>query len=195
MEILKTKKTTNLQKSNKKKNKRRTLIRQQNESNTEKKQNERRQKRQNLIDDDIDLGRFFELATIKNIYVNNLNLHEIKNEISQDYTGDFVLNGLMIIGPFGHKTNISFKNMDDFESYINAIDIGYDSEDVTFTGYFYKLNTPQFHVVKRSAHVKGTNYMQKSVEYLKQNCYIPTSSHCFIKCIKYFSEKIIEKNF
>ena len=43
-------------------NKRRTLIRKRNESNRELKQNERRHKRQNLIDEDIDLGRFFDLA-------------------------------------------------------------------------------------------------------------------------------------
>ena len=87
---------------------------------------------------DIHLGRFFELATSKKIYVNNLNLHEIKNEILPDYTGDFELNGLLIIGPFEHKTNINFKKMDDFERYINAIDVDYDFEDVNFTGYFIK---------------------------------------------------------
>ena len=38
--------------------------------------------------------------------------------------------------------------MHDFESYINSIEIDYGSEDVTFTGYVYKLNTPQFNVVK-----------------------------------------------
>ena len=54
--------------------------------------------------------------------------------------------------------------MDDFESYINAIDVDYDSEDATFTGYVYQMNTPQFNVVKRSAYGKGTNYMQKIVE-------------------------------
>ena len=80
----------------------------------------------------------------------------------------------MIIGPVEHKTNIRFKNMDDFERYINAIDIDYDSEGVTFTGYLYKLDTPQFKVVERSAYGKGTNYMQKFVEYHGQNCYIPT---------------------
>ena len=42
-------------------------------------------------------------------------MHEIKDEILQDYTGDFELNGKMIIGPVEHKTNIRFKNMDDFE--------------------------------------------------------------------------------
>ena len=136
----KQKKITKLQKKKEYElNKRRKLIRRQTESNKEKKQNERRQKRENMVAD-IDLGRFFELATSNKIYVNNLNWHEIKNEISQDYTGDFELNGLMIVGPTEHKTNIKFKNMDDFESYINAIDVDYDSEDVTFTGYVYKLN-------------------------------------------------------
>ena len=37
--------------------------------------------------DNIDLGRFLEIATSNKKYVNNLNLHEIKNEILQDYTG------------------------------------------------------------------------------------------------------------
>ena len=100
--------------------------------------------------EDIDLGRFFEVATSNKIHVNNLNLHETKNEILLGHTGDFELNGKMIIGPIEHKTNIRFKNMDDFESYINAMDVEYDSEDVTFTGYVYKLNTPQFNRVNRS---------------------------------------------
>ena len=98
------------------------------------------------------------------MYVNSLNLHEIKNEILQDFIGGFVLNGMMIIGPIEHKTNISFKIMDDFESYIDAIDIDYQSEDVTFTGCNYILNTPQFNVAERSAYGKGTNYMQEIVE-------------------------------
>ena len=139
--------------------------------------------------EDVDIGRFFELPTSHKIYINNLNLHEIKNEVLQDYTGDFELNGKMIIGTIEHKTNIRFKNMDDFERYQNAIDIDYDSEDVTFTGYLYKLDTPQFNVVKRSAYGKGTNYMQEIVEYHGQNCYIPASGMCFIKCINHFTKK------
>ena len=181
---------TQLQKTKKKK-----LTREQNESNREIKQNERRQKRENMIEEDIDLGRFFELATSNKIYVNNLNLHEFKDGILQDYTGDFELNGKMIIGPIEHKTNIRFNNMDDFENYINAIDVDYDSEDVTFTGYVYKINTPHFKVVKRSAYGGGTNYMQEIVEYHGQNCYIPTSGMCFIKCINYFTKKEYTKEF
>ena len=61
--------------------------------------------------------------------------------------------------------------MDGFESYKNAINIEYDSEDVTFTGYIHILNTPQLKVVKISAYGKGTNYMQKIVEYHGRNCY------------------------
>ena len=86
------------------------MIRRQNESNRVIKRNERRQRRENMVED-IDIGRFFELATSKKIDVNNLNLHEIKNEILEDYTGDFELIGKMIIGPVEHKTNIRFKNM------------------------------------------------------------------------------------
>ena len=169
-------------------NKRKKLIREQTESNKELKQNERRQKRENMVKG-VDIGRIFEIATSNKIYVYNLNLHEIENEILQDYTGDFELNGLLIIGHNELETNSRFKNMDHFESYMNTINVDYDSEDVIFTGYFYKLNTPQFNVVKRSAYGKGTNYMQKIVEYHEQNCYIPTSGMCFIKCINYFTKK------
>ena len=70
-----------------------------------------------MAEEDIDLGRFFELATSNKIYFNNLHLHEIKNGILQGYTGDFELLGNMIIGPIQHKTNVRFKKMDDFERY------------------------------------------------------------------------------
>ena len=95
----------------------------------------------------------------------------------------------MVIGPDEHKTKIRFRNMHDFGNYIIAIDNDYDSEDVFFTGYVLNLNTPQFHVVKRSAYAKGKNYMKKSIENLGQNCYIPNSGMCFIKCIKRWTDK------
>ena len=122
-------------------------------------------------------------------------MHEIKDGILQNYTGDFELSGLMIIGPIEHKTNIRFKNMDDFENYINAIDVDYNSEDVTFTGYVYKINTPRFKVVKRSAYGRGSNYLQEIVEYHGLNCYIPTSGMCFIKCVNYFTKKDYTEEF
>ena len=176
---------TQLQK-NKKKTK---LNRKQNESIREIKRKERRQKRVNVLED-IDLGRFFELATTDRKYVNGLNLHEIKNEILEHCRGDFELIGSMLVGEPEQKTNIRFKNVDDFESYINAIDnSGYDSDDVIFTGWLCKLNTFEFKKVIRSQYGRGTDSKQDIVEYIGNNCYIPTSGNCFIKCINYFTEK------
>ena len=40
-------------------------------------------KKENLVED-IDISRFFELATTNKIYVTGLNLHAIKNEILLD---------------------------------------------------------------------------------------------------------------
>ena len=118
-----------------------------------------------------------------------MNLHEIKSENLEDYTGDFELIGSMVVGEIEQK-NIRFKNVDDFESYINAIDnSGYDSEDVIFTGWLYKLNTPEFQKVNRSQYDRGTDFKQDIVEYIGNNCYIPTSGNCFIKSIKYFTKK------
>ena len=131
-------------------------------------------------------------------------MHEIKNEILQDYTGVFELYGKMTIEPIELETNIRFKNLDDFKKYIYnidytidyyTIDIDYDSEDVFFTGYLYKLDTPQFNVVRRSAYGIGTSYMREIVEFDGQNCYIPISAMCFIKCINYFTKKDYTEEF
>ena len=35
----------------------------------------------------------------------------------------------MVVGRIEHKTKIRFKNMDDFESYLNEVDIDYGSEN------------------------------------------------------------------
>ena len=187
---------THLQKTKKKtKLEKKKLIRKQNESNREIKRNERRQNKEN-IKEDIDIGRFFEIATTNRKYVNGLNLHEIKIENLEGYTGDFELIGSMLVGEIEQKTNIRFKNVDDFESYINVIDnSGYDSEDVIFTGWLYKLNTPDFKKVNRSQYGRGTDFKQDIVEYIGSNCYIPTSGNCFIKCIKYFTKKDYTEEF
>ena len=160
------------------------------------KRNERLQKKENMVEEDIDIGRFLELATSDRKYDNGLNLHEIKNEVLEDYTFDFELIGSLLVGEIEQKTNIRFKNVDDFESYINAIDnSGYDSEDVIFTGWLYKLNSPEFKKVNRSKYGRGTDFKQDIVEYIGNNCYIPTSGICFIKCINYFTKKDYAQEF
>ena len=67
-----------------------------------------------------------------------------------EYTSGFELKRSTVIGPIKHKTKLRFRNSDNFESYINAIVNDYDSEDFTFTGYVFKLKTPQFNIVNRS---------------------------------------------
>ena len=84
------------------------------------------------------------------IYVNGLKLHENKTEIFLDYMGDFEKMGSMLICKMEQKTNLRYKNVDDFETCMNAIDVDYDSEDVIFAGWQLKLNTPEFDRVNRT---------------------------------------------
>ena len=100
----------------------------------------------------------------------------------------------MIIGPVEQKTNIRFKIMPDFESYINAIDIDYDSEDVTFTRYVYKLNTPQSKLLKEVLKVKVLIICKKLLNIMDKT-YIPTSGMCFFKCINHFTKKDYTEEF
>ena len=101
----------------------------------------------------------------------------------------------MVIGAVEYKTNISFRKMDDFENIINAINIDYVREDVIFTGFVHNLYLPQFNVVNRSGYAKDKNYMKKIVENHGQNCFIPASGMCFIKCINYLTNKDYTKEF
>ena len=123
------------------------------------------------------------------------NLLEIESEILLDYTGDFELIGSMLIGELEQKTNIRFRNVDDFEGYINAIDVDYDSEDVIFTGWLHKLNTPQFNIVIRSGFGRGVDCRHHIVEYKGNNSYIPSSGFCFMKCFNFLTGKNYEQDF
>ena len=48
----------------------------------------------------------------------------------------------MLMGEIAQKTNIRFKNIDDFGTYVNAIDVDYSSKDVISTGKLHKLEAP-----------------------------------------------------
>ena len=158
------------------------------------KQSERKQRIENIVKD-IDLGRFFELATTNKGDGNGLKSHKIRSQNLKHYTGDFEMIGSMLIGEIEQKTNIRFKKLDDFETYINAIDIGYDSEDVIFTRRLYKLNTTEFNKVKRSQFGRGTDFNQDIVDYIGNNCYITKRGNCFIKCINCLTGKDYMKDF
>ena len=82
------------------------------------------------------------LKDLYKIQVIDKNLHEIKYEILQDYDGTFELIGNLKVGDHVRQTHIRFRNMNDFEAYINKIDDGYDADDTIFNGYIYKIDTP-----------------------------------------------------
>ena len=100
-----------------------------------------------------------------------------------DYSGEFEMVGILKVGDQIRQTHGRFRNIDDFESYINSIDEGYDAEGAIFNGYFYKLNTPQFIKVNRNQFVNGCDFKHEIIEYRGKNCFIPTKGYCFVKCI------------
>ena len=67
------------------------------------------------------------------------------------------------------QTNIRFGNMDDFEAYIIAIDLDYESEDAIFNGYIYKLDTPMFNKENRSQYGIGCDFKHEIIEYRGTN--------------------------
>ena len=62
------------------------------------------------------------------------------------------------VGDQNHQTHIRFRNISNYEAYINSIDEGYDAKNVTFNGYIYKINTPQFNLVIRSQYGNGCDF-------------------------------------
>ena len=128
-----------------------------------------------------------ELKELNKIQVVNKNLHEIKQEILSDYEGEFEMVGNLKVSDQIRQTHIRFRNISDYEAYINAIDQDYDSEDAIFNGYIYKLNTPQFNKVNRSQYGNGCSFDKIIVEYQGNICYIPTKRYCFVKCINYLT--------
>ena len=56
--------------------------------------------------------------------------------------------GSLKVGVLIRQTHIRFRNITDYEAYITFIDESYDAEDNIFNGYIYKINTPQFSLVK-----------------------------------------------
>ena len=127
------------------------------------------------------------LKELNKIQVIDKNLHEIKQEILQDYIGTIEMVGNLKVGDQIRQTHVRFRNMDDFESYINSIDEGYDADDCIFNGYIYKNDTPQFNKVNRSQYGNGCSFGKIIVEYRGNNCFIPSKGYCFIKCINFLT--------
>ena len=122
------------------------------------------------------------------------NLHEIESEILLDYVGAFEMVGNLKVGDQIGQTNFRFRNMDDFEAYINAIDHDYESEDALFNGYSYKLDTPQFNKVNRSQCGNECDFKHEIIENRGNNCFIPTKGYCFFKGINFLTGQDYKNN-
>ena len=59
---------------------------------------------------------------LNKIRVVNKNLNETRNEILLDYTGEFEMDGKSSIGDQIGETHIRFRNITDYENFINAIE-------------------------------------------------------------------------
>ena len=81
------------------------------------------------------------MKALKKIQVIEKKLHEINQKILLDYTGDFEMIGKLSIGDQIRETHIRFRNITEYEAYINSIIEGYDAGDAFFNGYIYKTNT------------------------------------------------------
>ena len=95
--------------------------------------------------------------------------------------------GDLKVGDQIRQTTIRFRNMDDFEAYINAIVEGDDAEDAIFNGLTYKINTPQFNKVDRSQYGNGCDFKHEIIEYRGNNCFTPRKGYCFIKCVNFLT--------
>ena len=104
----------------------------------------------------------------------NKNLHESKQEKLEHYTGEFEMGGNLKVGDQIRQTHIRFRNISDYEAFINAIDQDYESEVSIFNCYIYKLDTPHINLVIRSHFENGCDFKDEIVEYCGSNCFIPT---------------------
>ena len=93
------------------------------------------------------------------------------------------------------ETHIGFRNITDFEVYINAFGQDYEAENAIVIGYDYKIDTPHFNLVKRSKYGNGCDFKHEITEYRGNICFIPTKCYCFVKCINFLTGKDYKKQY
>ena len=100
----------------------------------------------------------------------------------RDYESEFEMVGRLKIADQTRETHIKLRIIDDYESYIHAIDQNYEYEDGIFYGYIYKTKNPQTSLVFSSQNGNGCDLKHEITEDRGNNCFIPTKGHCFVKC-------------
>ena len=95
--------------------------------------------------------------------------------------------GNLSVGDQIRENHIRFRNITDYEAYINAIVEGFDSDYSIFNGYFHKLKAPQFNLVNRSQYGNGCDLKHQIIEDRENNCFIPSNGYCCINCINFLT--------
>ena len=115
------------------------------------------------------------------------NIYQIKQGILVDFNGEFEMVGNLSLEDQIRGTHIRFRNMVDFESYINAVDEGYEAGDAIFNGYTHKSKTPQFNLCNRTQYGNGFVFKREIIENRGNICSIPTRIYCFVKSINFIT--------
>ena len=123
------------------------------------------------------------------IFAISLNLHEFRIENLGDYNAVSEMVGDIIIGEHKQTTAMRFKFIEQFESYVFNNVMDYIAGDTILTSYVNNLDTPDFNMNFTTNYGKGKDCKQDLFEDIGDNCYNPTSGHCFIECIKIFEGK------
>ena len=87
------------------------------------------------------------------------------------------------------ESHIRFRKNTVYESYINAIDQDYESEDAIFNGFKSKIKPPQFNLVNRSQYGNGCGFERRNIEHRGNNGFKPTKGYCFFKSINFLTGK------
>ena len=100
--------------------------------------------------------------------------------------------GSMVVAENIGKTNIRSRNIQDFEIYIESLgEMGYEIYDAIFTEHIHKLDTPVFIslIVQDLEKAQVLKKIEDIIEVIGENCFIPRSKYCFIKCMKFLTGK------
>ena len=65
----------------------------------------------------------FEMKELNKVRVIKKSLNEIKHDLLGNYVGEFEMVGILSIADHTPETHIRFRNITDYESYINVIDL------------------------------------------------------------------------
>ena len=91
-----------------------------------------------------------ELKELNKVQFVSQKIHEGKNEVLVDCSGEFEMVCILKVGDQYRQIHNSFRNITAYEAYINFFDEGSDAEDAIFNEYIFKINTPLFNIVSRS---------------------------------------------